>query len=339
MQVQVNINNMTLEETMEFAETLFNTDPSGKQVIFDISNWKTFKPFSMLFIGAIIRAYRNSYREIPFRFNRFEGKCYSYAGTMGFFKYINEHIEIGKLPGEAKGSKNYIPITSIDFDELFENELIDGKKENMIEDEAKKLACIIDRGNKELNKVLIYLIREIIRNTFEHADTSKVWICGQYWPSKNLAEIAILDEGKGIFESLISNVSHQVYIEDNRSALQYAVKPGISESFGPSQKKKSYDVWENSGYGLYVASELCKELNGSFCIASSEDYMIVNNKGVSFGKTTFHGTAISIQVSTNLISNANKIIEDISSKGEEEAKNIRNSFKKASVPSKGLMGD
>lgn len=37
---------------------------------------------------------------------------------MGFFKYISEKLEVGKIPGEARGSLNYIPITSIEFNEL-----------------------------------------------------------------------------------------------------------------------------------------------------------------------------------------------------------------------------
>lgn len=327
---------MTLEETMSFAKTLLNTDLHDKEVFFDISRWTTFKPFSMLFIGAVMRVYRNKYQDIHFAFNHFKKEKYSYPGTMGFFKYIKEEIPVGKLPGESKGSQNYVPITSINFNELFENSF-NGTEGNLIENEASKLVRIIDRGNEELHKLLTYLIREIIRNTFEHAGCNQVWICGQYWYSKDLAEIAILDEGKGILQSLLSNVSHRSSIKDNKSALEYAIKPGVSESFSLLKKPRGNDVWSNSGYGLYVVSEICKKLNGEFCLASYEDYMIINNKGQSFGKTSFNGTAIRIQLSPSRIDNAQEFISSISVQGEKEAKSIRNAFKKASMPSKGLM--
>ena len=45
-----------------------------------------------------------------------------------------------------------------------------------------------------MQKLMTYLIREILRNIPEHAESHKAWICGQYW-SDNTAEIAILDEG------------------------------------------------------------------------------------------------------------------------------------------------
>lgn len=110
------------------------------------------------------------------------------------------------MPGEANGSNNYIPITPIVIDELQKEEIQRGNYMvlgDVVEKESGRLARIVDRGNGELHKLLTYLIREIIRNTPEHAETDTVWVCGQYWPSYELAEIAIADEGIGIYNSII----------------------------------------------------------------------------------------------------------------------------------------
>lgn len=333
--------NMQLGGVLKLSKELNKIIPDDNMEL-DISNMHTFDPLIMLVTGSIIKEYRLKYQDIPFTLSYDDDIGKSYAGTMGFYKYISEKIEIGKRPGEASGSSNYIPITLIDFNELHNEELELGnyvELGSLIENEASKLSKIVDRGNIEMHKLLTYLIREIMRNTPEHADTDKIWICGQYWPSYNLAEIAILDEGIGIYKSISKNKYHKEYLLDNKSALQWALKAGISAAFDPSRKQKDDSIWANSGYGLFMISEICKYLNGSFCLISYDNYILIDNHGVNIGDTFLSGTAIRIKVPCNKIVDAQEIISIISKKGAEQAKNIRNAFKIASQPSRGLIND
>lgn len=103
-----------------------------------------------------------------------------------------------------------------------------------IEKESAKLARVLSRNNQQAQALLTYLIREILRNIPEHADCETAWICGQYW-SDNTAEIAIVDEGIGIKNSLQKNSTHRQYIETDEDALQFAVRAGISQAFQPSK--------------------------------------------------------------------------------------------------------
>ena len=75
----------------------------------------------------------------------------------------------------------------------------------------------------------------------------------------------------------------------------------------------------------------------SFCIISYGDALLIDNHGVAEKSTSFHGTAIRIRVPTNNISAAQAIIDEIAAQGEVEARTIKNAFKTASMPSKGLM--
>lgn len=309
-------------------------------VVLDFSRMTNFDPLPMLMAGAIIKRFRYQYHDNTFSISGINGK--SYAGTMGFFKYLSESISVGKSPGEATGSSNYIPITPISIRSLQERAFRDGGSieiGDMIERASARLSRVIDRGNKELHKLLTYLVREILRNTPEHAQADEMWICGQYWPTYQLAEIAIIDEGIGVFQSITRNAAHAKYIHDNRSALKWAIRAGISESFRPAYEFKphDYDVWKNSGFGLYMVSQICQKLNGSFCIISYGDALLIDNHGVAEKSTSFHGTAIRIRVPTNNISAAQAIIDEIAAQGEVEARTIKNAFKTASMPSKGLM--
>jgi hypothetical protein len=183
------------------------------------------------------------------------------------------------------------------------------------------------------------LIREILRNTPEHAKILDMWICGQYWPKQDLAEIAIIDEGIGIFRSLSSNRAHSEYIKTNLDALNWSLKAGISDAFRPGQKQDQYDldVWSNSGFGLYMVRNICQKLNGSFCLISGEDAILIDHHGTKYKKAAFDGTSIRIRVQTSHISNAQAIIDEIASQGEAEAALIQNAFSTASTPSKGLI--
>ena len=76
----------------------------------------TCSPFGMLVSGNIIKNFRKTNPNNNFIAKLNSGaQGISYAGHMGFFKMISEEIPIGKLPGEANGTNNYIPITKVDF--------------------------------------------------------------------------------------------------------------------------------------------------------------------------------------------------------------------------------
>lgn len=333
------IPDLTAESALKLNDSLHALAPFDKMTL-DFSNMTNFDPFAMLLAGSVIRSYRMEYPDVPFCLHGHENK--SYAGVMGFFKYISPNINFGKMPGESLGSSNYIPITPIHVDKLYQTEI---EKPNqmlvigeLIEKEASRLSQIVDRGeNNELHYLLTFLIREIIRNTSEHAKCSTVWICGQFWPSFQIAEIALLDQGIGIYNSITKNSFYKKYVIDDKTALEWAVKAGISESFSPLLKQKNNDEWANSGFGLYMVSNICKMLEGCFNLVSGKNFIKINKEETFIGETQFNGTAIRIRISTQGINDAQSIISQVSKQGIEEAKNLKHAFRMPSRPSKELM--
>lgn len=328
---------LTFNEAVTLEKDLSQIAPDP-DFTFDFSRVGRFEPLSMLVMGAIMRRYRKKYLCNQFYARGVADK--TYAATMGFFQYISPDLHVGKAPGEANGSSSYLPITPISLSTLKKEHVNQGlywENGDIIEHEAARLATIVDRGDRQLHMLLTYLIREILRNTPEHAETEQMWICGQYWRKNDVAEIAILDEGIGVFQSITKNRAHCEYITDNESALEWAIHAGISQAMAPSAKQKSNDVWANSGFGLYMVSQICKKLNGNFALISYDDFIHLSNHGPRKGKTSFHGTAIGIRVPSKRVHDAESIIREINKKGEAEARTIRNAFKVSSRPSKGLM--
>jgi hypothetical protein len=330
--MRFNLKRLDTKNTLKYMDTINHAQKEKRFLeIKDHVCW--VEPFGMLIFSSVLRRLeRKDLVDLEIK----DSERKNYAAHIGFFKA--SEIDIGKEPGEAPGSDSYMPIEKIDLSAIHREEIDNGnciERGQTIEKKAKKLSKILAHGNEELQKVLAYSIREIIRNIDEHSGTDIAWICGQYWKN-GYAEIAILDEGIGIKNSLIKNKFHKEYIKNDEDAIDYALKPGISKAFGPTQKNKSDDEWSNSGFGLYMVSEICKKLNGSFCLVTGGNYIIVDNF-VERSITHFEGTAIKIRISTENLQDTDAMIKEIAREGELEAKEARNTFKKASKPSKSLM--
>ena len=71
---------------------------------------------------------------------------------------------------------------------------------DLIEREACRLATVLT-ADKQAQYLRTYILRELMRNVPEHSGADDLWVCGQHWIDGD-AEIAIIDEGIGIKESL-----------------------------------------------------------------------------------------------------------------------------------------
>lgn len=337
--MKIDIPRLSTSNALSFCKNLPGYD-NDDVYYFDVSAINNYEPLPMLLVSTAIRQFSSdrqlSPQNIQLRFK--DTSDYQYACHMGFFQAAG--FPQGKAPGEASGSSSYIPITKINISELQKKAFENGdilEQGDIIEREAKRLSKILAQRNPELQKLLQYLIREAIRNIPEHAETNDVWICGQYWRNRKYAEIAILDEGIGIFKSLSQNRIHRNYIDSNEEALKWAIKPGVSVAFDPSKGNKSRDTWANSGYGLFMISEICKLTNGRFTIVSGDNCLRVFSNAMGNYGVHINGTALGIRIGTTSIDNYQTIINLARSNGEETSKNIKNAFKEASVPSKGLL--
>ena len=337
--MKITVPRLSTSNALSFCHSLPNYD-LAETYFFDVTDINNYEPLPMLLTAAAIRQFRSARSLTPWQTQLIfdDTSSYQYACHMGFFKAAG-FIQ-GKAPGEAPGSISYIPLTKLNINDLTKQAISKGRfadQGDIIEAEAKRLSQVLSQGRLEFQKLLQYLLREAIRNIPEHADTSEIWLCGQYWHNRDEAEIAILDEGIGIYRSLSKNHIHRAYITTNEEALRLALKPGVSVSFNPAKGQKNADIWANSGYGLYMISEICKATDGWFTFVSGEDCMRVFPNASSMYKAHYTGTALGIRVKPSKIVNCQAIITNAMKKGETEAKTIKTAFQRASVPSKGLL--
>jgi hypothetical protein len=293
---------------------------------FDFSGLKFAKPYAMLYLSEAIREFVKK--------NESEKKCgvlidgkilnsaCSYLAHMGFF--TDTGIEYGNQAGQAPGGSNYIPITKIIFNDLHEEDKFSCEHE-LIDKKAKELAqVLVQSDSNDAYEVLGYCIRETLRNAMEHSGSSEVRICGQYWHKNKRAEIAILDNGKGVLQSLKENSLHS-FLEDDASALEYAMQPAISGKLIPTRPNSD---WSNSGFGLYMLRRICKD-TGFLRITTNSASLKINKTHNYLGNFGLKGMSLQVGINLNELQKFGNL--------EERLERYRNESNVTTEPSSSSM--
>lgn len=325
----IKIGKLTFEGGSALVRQLRSLPDSDKYTL-DFSGMSWIEPFPMLHVASAIGTAIHSKSSSTFTATGISGD--SYAAYMGFFRHCG--INVGPETGAVQNSANYLPITSLEIAELrheaTENNVPIG---NIIERHAGDIAKTLIRTNYgNLWGTLQYAIREIIRNVAEHSHSARVLYCGQYWPKKNEVEVAILDEGVGIASSLKDN-PHLKIVEDVE-ALRLSVLPGISGKSWAGADIDHSNEWSNSGFGLYVVSELCKR-GGELDIVSGDAALCIKKDLRKPISSCHAGTALKIKIDTENLRSIAAALSLIVSKGERIAQSIlKMDLVEASVASK-----
>ncbi|WP_241822000.1 ATP-binding protein [Herbaspirillum sp. C7C8] len=180
-----------------------------------------------------------------------------------------------------------------------------------IEEEARRIGGVLAGSfdDSERLRTYTYSVREIIRNVFEHSQADECFICGQRWYGGQV-EVAIVDEGVGIARTL--SRTHDFFFDDE--ALPLAVRPGVSRTAGLSEVENIYD---NSGYGLYVLSELAASF-GWFALGSGTAMLVGRKQERLIEPCSFEGTFFGLRLNSTP-SNFQSVLRDIIDVGEAEA--------------------
>lgn len=214
----------------------------------------------------------------------------SYLKYFNFFEYIDAPCGRDKLTGTT--DRGYIPIIKLEKDNIIDLNQKAPFQEN-IESMCKSYAeSLVQARNEMLEQTITYCYREVIRNTFEHAEVDNCVIMAQNWWKNNELEIALIDRGIGILGTI--QKQHKVSIVED--AIDLALKPGVS---GKTIIEND-DIWGNSGFGLYVLSELGAQF-GSFSIYSSGVLVKLRKESISRKHIQIGGTGIKLRLSFDKI--------------------------------------
>ncbi|WP_321803518.1 hypothetical protein [Burkholderia sp. BCC1988] len=286
----------------------------AEEFVFDFSNVRMVEPFAMLLVSSEISRLKRRFPNVQLRCANFQHM--GYAAHMGFFRAFG--LSFGNAPGEAKGGSRYVPLTIFDCNSLRREAAQKGiEVGNEIEENSRKLASTLCNGeNGALFETLSYSIRELMRNVVEHSDAERFGICAQYWPTKNRAEVGILDRGIGLRESLKNNP--HIDASDDKRAINYALMPAVSGKAFKGARNKQRGPWANSGFGLYMTSRICRN-GGTFFIATGESGLLLTQKseGKRYYDCRFQGTAVRMVMRTDQVRDLRETLSKYRSEGFE----------------------
>ncbi|MCQ9076160.1 ATP-binding protein [Vibrio harveyi] len=296
-------------------------------VCLDCSTIRFSKPTAMLVAGSKIRSWVRSRHRRGLK-TRKKGvdtysSAHSYLKHIGFFDFVL--MGAGNCVGEARGSSTYIPITRITKPELGEGENALEQWYEDIQSKVRGLARVIS-GKPEThqdNRMYNYALREIIRNVFEHSGCEECYVFGQRW-FDGAVEIVVVDEGVGIGCTLRETLGD---ITD-QEALKQAIKPGVSRT---SQLSDAENTFDNSGFGLYVLTEVARSF-GWYALGSNSAKLIGYESNLEESTLNFNGTYFGFRL-TRSPSDFSSLAKDIIKAGEQEA-NVDGIERKASAMSK-----
>ena len=115
----------------------------------------------------------------------------SHLRHLGFFRGLG--LPVGNAPNQAQGGTRYLPLTIITRQDL-ECAAAGTPFQDEIDRHSDRLAQVIFPGDENAGPAIMlsYCLREIIRNSFEHAGVFQCFVMAQHWPDGE-AEIAIAD--------------------------------------------------------------------------------------------------------------------------------------------------
>jgi hypothetical protein len=92
----------------------------------------------------------------------------------------------------------------------------------------------------------------------------------------------------------------------------------VSGKFFKGVKRQSGNVWQNSGFGLYMTNRLCRH-GGSFFICSGNSGLLLNSSGKVDYETSYQGTALRMVMVLNNMKDLNAKLEQFRKEGYEVA--------------------
>jgi anti-sigma regulatory factor (Ser/Thr protein kinase) len=274
----------------------------------DFTSLRSIEPFGLLYVGAALRTFfqQREYRGIGAQGVRAGEPAHEYLAHVGFFQWLG--IAVGNIPGYAAGGATWLPVTTLTRAELEKRITETGKPlGSVIHQECERLARLVTQSSQlKVIAPLAYCLREVIRNVFEHAEIDRCVLCAQKCTDGSV-ELAVIDQGRGIRRSL----EERLQFASDSEALRNALRPGVSRC--PSTDPDN--PWGNSGFGLFVLSELGREL-GVFRVVSGKAGLHLTNGDIYEETAALSGTAIQLRLRRPKGANLLNYIETIIGRGE-----------------------
>lgn len=172
--------------------------------------------------------------------------------------------------------------------------------ETYFEEMAKKitekvLKTDINEYDDGMIYIFRYVVRELIRNIFDHSKSEYFYYGSQYLPTATTVEFVISDRGLGLVNTIPFDVE-EVWMEKNTTeeAIVKAFTPGITAASNHSYAHQDY---LNSGFGLAIIKSIILKAEGVLSLSTSDTSITYKKKTTKIVKNCYiEGTLLRIRV-------------------------------------------
>lgn len=293
----------------DLCDALGSVEKADKYAI-DFGHLFFVEPFGALLAGQALRSFAvnqrsNGIRTVAVNCRRKIKKSdpRTYLAHIGFFRFCG--VSVGNRPGDARANQNYQPIQTLSVANL-QRDAGFNDVQDVIELKANDLAkLLIQNSDNEMEHALSYMIREALRNALEHSESKRIYYCAQCWPTKDRAQIAILDSRIGVKASLQKNSIYR-HIETDVEAIKKSTEAGVSRM--PLGASSNTGKWDNSGFGLYMLKRLCGDA-GDLLVSSGGAAVSFRQNEVVSTHANCHGTRLKIEIHPNRLAKLGTLSE------------------------------
>ncbi|MED3054937.1 hypothetical protein CON42_12380 [Bacillus thuringiensis] len=295
----ISVVNMKYDNMMRMTKYLdekkyYVNEPEG--LTFQFSSLDFIEPAgAIIFLSTIDRLREDA---IPYEMEPIDSlnrEAISYGKTMGIFQKLG----LSDAHSSGQGS-NYIAPTKVVLAELFDSLHSQGKTIETYYDEIAtkivgKILRDIGMGNNDVVKDLFeFVVREMIRNIFDHSKTKHFYYGSQLYPAANSVEVVIADLGLGLLRTIPFDIEETWFDEPtHEDAIRKAMIPGLSALSNHAYAPEDY---KNSGYGLALVKRIVERTNGYFSIASGKKTITYSLSGESVEDCDIKGTLIRMRI-------------------------------------------
>ncbi len=220
----------------------FDTNDSSKLEVISHPKWFSVHPVVLAMIAAIGLDQKKGKKTIIFP--QLEARSKHYLQRMGLLNLLGLEKKIDIKEHESAG--RFIPLTQITDNATLSS---------FIEEMVPLLHLQPDQV-----KPIRYIVSELARNVFEHANSAVgAILCAQYYVKSNTIRLGIVDRGVGIKQTM--DVAYQTAGE--LESIQLALTPGITGT-----TRRIGGTEQNAGAGLFFIKSIAKVNRDFFMIYS-----------------------------------------------------------------------
>lgn len=281
---------------------------------------------AIVFLNAMdkIKESKTQYEIEPINHLRQSRSAISYGETMGIFQLIGISDATSHTSGSTYLAPTKVGIREV-YRELDENgiplglyfEQISGRIVN------KALGLVEYNIEEKINDLFIFVVREMVRNIFDHAQTPHYYYALQAYKTTNYVEVVIADVGVGL-RATVPFSEEEIWHEQNtdEEAIKKALIPGLSAFSNHSYAPEEY---KNSGFGLALVKSIIQRTGGIFSIASGTKSITYGSAEKVVQDCDVKGTIVRMKIGLDKLGNVN--FDEVLKEAEIEA--IGEGFKQA----------